>query len=1028
MELPKKNGTTYGRINGVFADLKWLIVISLLFAMLLHQPDQIRELYRATTVERRLVNELKLLIPLLMIAGVIWFGTFQILTRSLDRMAADAKFSRWASWLPPLLGALPLFACAIAFFVSIPELANDPQVNELYKRTGSRFKELEGELAGILAFQLRLHAAIVAAMGLGVLAFTVVLQKRMYDFSRKVNETYFHNWRFLGLTVLSIAVLTACILIFPVGFPQAMGVFGIVAAFAICVTAFTIHFTLLTIDMRIPFIPIFIVWALLLSYWDRNDNHSIRTIPVAATTVKDVPPDVRSEFVSWFESRPDRAAYSEEYPVYIVAAQGGGIYAAYQTAVFLARLQDLCSSFSSHLFAISSVSGGSVGAATFVAALNGMQSGAGAQGPVSGEPHAAGKPGDPCPSITRFLQPNGFPPDLDKPGTLETAIDAAMSADFLSPLIAAMLFPDFSQRFLPHRFSSLDRARALEFAIEDAVGSALKATGTTLLDRPFSDHWNPKRSSPALVMNTTDVASGRRVLIAPFEIETKATAHSTACSMLNLARARPSANAPAGKDGDRGGYLTSIRLSTAAVMSARFPWVTPAATVHVDLENTCLGKQEKVRLVDGGYVDNSGVETALALIDALKNIDDILKARPSAPPAPKIRVHLIALSGGGFPTRTSFSLGETLEPIRALLSARESRAYVALDRASRSLPKLRIEDPDKLIPNFSVELSAFRQASLGNRFYPLPLGWAMSAKTREIIGLQSGRFWDCQFDARFAQWSDHLAETETDCVQLLIYHELNQSLKLAVGEMAAARYVQGLDPPGAASQRLNHDMIVECYDERYRAMRGRRLFAYQRESVWALLRAWDSHPWLDDNRWLAYILGTAAVETGDFRVMSEFLHFNSAEAIVRHWKGRFRDVAEAEAYVNNPEKLADRVYQGMLGNTQPGDGWRYRGRGILQLVGRENYSKYGKLIEVDLERRPDLVLNRDISARVMFAYFFPSPAENCLAPHINESKDDWEGARKVYRKGSVDAVTAKSKMFLGCIEAAPRTDYRHASL
>jgi hypothetical protein len=68
-------------------------------------------------------------------------------------------------------------------------------------------------------------------------------------------------------------------------------------------------------------------------------------------------------------------AYRQEkklYPLFIVAAQGGGFYAAYHSALSLARLQDACSEFSDHVFAISSVSGGSLGAAVFTELLRGQ--------------------------------------------------------------------------------------------------------------------------------------------------------------------------------------------------------------------------------------------------------------------------------------------------------------------------------------------------------------------------------------------------------------------------------------------------------------------------------------------------------------------------------------------------------------------------------------------------------------------------------------------------------------------------------
>jgi hypothetical protein len=73
-------------------------------------------------------------------------------------------------------------------------------------------------------------------------------------------------------------------------------------------------------------------------------------------------------FEDWLRSRQDLTYYAEKhqrYPVFIVAARGGGIYAASQEAIFLSRMQDQCANFSQHIFAISGVSGGSVGAALF---------------------------------------------------------------------------------------------------------------------------------------------------------------------------------------------------------------------------------------------------------------------------------------------------------------------------------------------------------------------------------------------------------------------------------------------------------------------------------------------------------------------------------------------------------------------------------------------------------------------------------------------------------------------------------------
>lgn len=1022
---------TRDQINIVFSDLKWMIAIALLFALVFFQPEQIRELYRSALADQRLINEVRFFVPFLVIAGIIWFGSLQVLTSSFSRTGdVSPRLDWWLRWLPPLLGGLPLLACAAALYFSVPEPSQDPQLIETYNRSGSPFKDFDLRLAETVGHQLFRHAAFMLGAALVFIGLTRLVEERLRPVSAQANVHYFGNRLFLALTLALIAGLTAAFVKFPVGLPRALGVFGIIAAFVVCVTAFAIHFTLLTIKWRIPFIPLIFVAALAFSYFDFNDNHAIRTINVPGAEPTTTARDARSQFIAWFKNRPDSALYREEYPVYIVAAQGGGIYAAHQTGVFLARMQDVCPTFKNHLFAVSSVSGGSVGAATFASALHAQQ--AGALGPQPGNGRAQPSASlDPCPKISQFLRPDAVPSNLDAPGPLEQAVQKALSNDFLSPLIAATLFPDFTQRFLPFRVPRFDRARALEYAVETTAASAFGVNGKTLFDQNFGAHWDVKGSLPALVMNTTDVGSGRRVLISPFEIEReKKGEDSIACAIVNLSRAQPSPSAPAGK-GAGVAPLQGVRLSTAAVMSARFPWVTPAATVHVQSE--CLRNQDKVRLVDGGYVDNSGVETALALIDSLKNVDQQLaletEVNPDRPPYPPIRVHLIVLSGGGFPERSSFALGESLEPIRALLSTRESRAYVALDRAKREMPKRTIESQDKLATGFSVELSHLRTASLVNRFYPLPLGWSMSDRTREIIALQSGRFWDCQFDASFTQGPEHLAET--DCIQMLTYHELNQSLKTVVGDIAITRHVQNLDIVGSVPEaaRVNHERVVACYAEDYNQTTGRTLFNYQAESVRALLRVWDSHRELDDNRWLAYILATAAFETGDFRIMSDLLSIRSAQRIVQTWPARFKDAAEAEPYVNNPEDLANRVYGNRLGNTQPGDGWRYRGRGMVQIVGRENYQRYGALIDLNLEERPELVLNRDVAARVTFAYFIPSPDKNLLSQYLNAAKEDWRGARMLLVRGGAGAegVAAKAEMFLACINGAPIEGTRRAS-
>lgn len=100
---------------------------------------------------------------------------------------------------------------------------------------------------------------------------------------------------------------------------------------------------------------------------------------------------------------------------------------------------------------------------------------------------------------------------------------------------------------------------------------------------------------------------------------------------------------------------------------------------------------------------------------------------------------------------------------------------------------------------------------------------------------------------------------------------------------------------------------------------------------------------------IASFMAQCAHESQDFRALEENLNY-SVESLLRVFPRYFgKGKADPAAYARNPEKLANYVYmdvnrskQGALGNTQPGDGWKFRGGGIKQLTGRNNYAVFGK--------------------------------------------------------------------------------------
>lgn len=112
---------------------------------------------------------------------------------------------------------------------------------------------------------------------------------------------------------------------------------------------------------------------------------------------------------------------------------------------------------------------------------------------------------------------------------------------------------------------------------------------------------------------------------------------------------------------------------------------------------------------------------------------------------------------------------------------------------------------------------------------------------------------------------------------------------------------------------------------------------------------------------LAYILATADHETGSkLQPIEENLNYTTSARIRSVWPTRFRTTADAAPYVREPQKLANFVYGGRMGNNATGDGWKYRGRGYVQITGRSNYIKFG------MEAAPNMALVPAEATKILF--------------------------------------------------------------
>ncbi len=371
-----------------------------------------------------------------------------------------------------------------------------------------------------------------------------------------------------------------------------------------------------------PFLALVLAYGFLINAADLNDDHGVRYKELPYTPRADgstAPPDLKAlnrAFDDWLGSDQRVARWKERhagqpYPVVFVAAAGGGIVAG---GVLTATMAELSRNKNTpgtedHLFAISGVSGGSLGAVTY-ASLRGI--------------NAKG--------AARY----DFSADAKN----------VLTSDMLSPTVAALFGPEMVQRFLPFAVPNfrdrrdgykngfaLDRGRDLELAFEQALDRQTPGVASARAESMLSAYPRPCEAShlPALFLNTTCVETGQRMVIS--------TLHPDA--VPDDLRRLDGVPAP-GPDGDWPlpfetlydvNPLVDLPLTTAACLSARFPVVSPPASLPQWRSQPVQGAAGdslypltvKRRYVDGGYYENSGVETAMDVIDALQRQDGLRK-------------------------------------------------------------------------------------------------------------------------------------------------------------------------------------------------------------------------------------------------------------------------------------------------------------------------------------------------------------------------------------------------------------------
>lgn len=389
-----------------------------------------------------------------------------------------------------------------------------------------------------------------------------------------------------------------------------------------------------------PVITSLVILALLLSFI--NDNHDVRILPDSTKR-----PTLDEALVAWERAQGQDGAK----PLIVVATAGGGIRASFWTATALGGLTDAAPQFRNALFAISGVSGGSVGSAFYRAAL---QEGAGD-----------------C-----AMQDNTTP----KRGTtcLEAFLQKSLDHDFLAPNLSNLLYSDLIQRFLPP-LGFPDRQQALEKGWELAFEKKLPHLKTGGLSAPLSQQIQGQWL-PMLLLNSTHMETGKRVVASSMALN---DAFTDTVDLQNLI----------GND---------IRLSTAAGNSARFTYVSPAGTLPCKPSGNLFKDLwqnwfcHNGHVVDGGYFENFGAITALQNLQALagnsaikqkvKPILIVISSDPllaCSPERKKEDDECDSADETAMPDRLQHESGanESLGPVKALLSTRSARGILATKEA-----------------------------------------------------------------------------------------------------------------------------------------------------------------------------------------------------------------------------------------------------------------------------------------------------------------------------------------------------------
>ncbi|HRZ60076.1 MAG TPA: patatin-like phospholipase family protein [Rubrivivax sp.] len=586
----------------------------------------------------------------------VWYASRWLLTAQMAALPLPAA-GPWQTWLPRVLG----FAAPLAIALGLATLHwRRPALQQ--REVFNAFAWAAGfvALAALLLLFYWQRGRLLDRLGLGH------GPERRRDPASGANQpsqlaidaaTPRPTQRVMIWAVALSFAVAGLLILFPVTLPRMIGA-AAVAAFALASINLFGSFVLTYVPLRraLPPLWIWVVLAAGVLLARCNDNHVVQAAAGAAAAAPAAPdaPDAYEAFAR---------ALPPDGKVLFVASEGGGIRAAYWTAAVLDELYAADPALMQRIRLLSGVSGGSLGVAAWLASHRRDYC-----------------PGAPAAASTAVGLRSPAPPSL--------AASTALASDFVAPAVAGMFYGDLMQRFLPVAIGPLDRSRAIESAWQRAFEHLPGQPFAHTLDAFYAGC----PALPQLVLNATRVETGERVALTRLP-----TDGSMFVNTFDAMRT--------------GSAARSQSLAGLVHHSARFPVVSPAGTVPVD--EAPPGVPPDFRLVDGGYFDNSGVHSALDVIEALQQHPGMT---PFTPLLIVIRNEREPLERPcPHPQGVSRLFPEAGSIVLALAHVRGSHAITARGSAKRRLGADLI---DIVVPQEEAVA---------------PLGWALSAASRAAL-------------------------------------------------------------------------------------------------------------------------------------------------------------------------------------------------------------------------------------------------------------------------------------------------------